>query len=91
MGEYFGRCERCRGTQNIAGDPCFSQMDGDAKIPRGTQKIPPGTSRGTSTGSVVEGCLKVEKYLLGPLLSTVDFYKNQKKSRSIIAGIEFKN
>ena len=32
MEEYFGRCERYGGTQNIAGDPCFFSR-GELKNP----------------------------------------------------------
>ena len=46
MGEYFGRCERCGGTQNVAGDPCFFSNDGGHENTVGTQKIPRGTSMG---------------------------------------------
>ena len=75
----------------LQGTHVFLKWTGTRKYRGGLKKSRRGRPGGTSTGSVVEGCLKVEKYLFGPLLSTVDFYKNQKKSRSIIAGIEFKN
>ena len=48
----------------LQGNHVFSQMDGgrentkgDAKIPRGTLKIPRGRPVGTSMGSVLEGCI----------------------------------
>ena len=57
MGEYFGRCERCGGTQNIAGDPCFfSNGRGTQKYRGELKKCRGRLPEGTSTGSVLEGC-----------------------------------
>ena len=57
MGEYFGRCERCGGTQNIAGDPCFfSSGRGTRKYQGGLKKSRGGRPGGTFMGSVLEGC-----------------------------------
>ena len=36
----------CGGTQNIAGDPCFSQMDGGRENTVGDSKNPAGDVQG---------------------------------------------
>ena len=59
MGEYSGRCQRYRGTQNIAGDPrLFLSSWGIRKYHGGLRKIHRGHPEGTSTGSVLERCIK---------------------------------
>ena len=51
VGEYFGRCERCGGTQNIAGDPCFFlNRRGTRKYRGGLKKSRGGRPGGTSRG-----------------------------------------
>ena len=40
----------------LQGTHVFSQMDGGRENTVGDSKIPQGTSKGTSTGSVLEGC-----------------------------------
>ena len=59
MEEYLGRCERCGGTQNIAGAHVFSQMGGGREnTVGGLKKSRGGRPGGTSTGTVLEGCYR---------------------------------
>ena len=55
MGEYFGRCERCREHKILQGTHVFSQIDGGRENTVGDSKIPPGTSRGDFHGVCSRG------------------------------------